>query len=151
MLCLFADMNCAWGCKWTAHLENAENTNRVLDLWTRSFCDLSDNEIIAAFEYLKNTEEFPPSIAKFRRSALGIVSKAQAFELAKDEGHQLHKVLPSWDWKNLSESETRRRFTSKYMLHEDEMLNRCNAFEINEAGQLTHKIKNLLTLSHSVV
>lgn len=139
MLRLFAAMIDIWGAKWTSHLSDPDKVDRVLKSWTQSFCDLTDEQIFKAFNILKNTEEFPPSIAKFRRRALGICSAEEAYSLAINNKSEYRKLLSSWDWSHLSESECRRKFKASYVTHEDNMLTRCQNFSVNIDGQLEDK------------
>ena len=136
MLRVFAAMCDVWGCRWTAHLSDA---TRSLKLWTNAFCDLTDDQIEKAFDTLSVTLDFPPSIAKFRRTALDVLQGNQAFELAKDKEHELHKIIGSWAWRNLPEKEIQQRFIAKYRLYEDEILSRCNKYKLDNNQCLIEK------------
>lgn len=139
MLRLFSAMIDIWGAKWTSHLTDDKTTDRVMAAWQDSFADLTNQQIFDAFAILKNTEEFPPSIAKFRKTALSIISSDEAFNLAINGNEEYRKFLSTWDWSNLPEKECLRKFKAKYRSFEAELLTRCQQFRIGESGALENK------------
>jgi hypothetical protein len=150
MLRLFAAMNENWGCKWTSHLSDDKKVDRALLSWTKSFSDLTDKQIFDAFEVLKNSEEWPPCIAKFRKTALKLQGVDEAFELAINHDDKYRKFLRSWDWQHLSETDCKRKFCAKYKQYELELLNRCSEFEIGCDDRLIAKQTNALEYTHDM-
>jgi len=150
MLEVFAVMNETWIYKWSSHLNNDKKIDRALKSWTNSFSDLTDKQIFDAFEVLKNTEEFPPSIAKFRKTALGVQGADEAFELAVNHDDKYRKILRSWDWQHLSETDCKRKFCAKYKQYELELLTRCSKFEVGCDGKLIEKQTTMLEYKHDM-
>ena len=150
MLRLFAAMNIMWGYKWTSQLSGDNAADIALDLWTKSLADLTEKQVFDAVEILTNSEEWPPCIAKFRKTALRLEGADEAFELAINHDDKYCKFLRSWDWQHLSETDCKKKFITKYKHYETKLLNRCTKFELGINGKLIEKQTNLLEVKNDM-
>lgn len=94
---IFGKMQLVWGAKWTSHL-TADSSQSVKE-WYAATNDLSDDKIIKAFQEARKLCEFPPSIATFRKLALGILPAEVAFLRAIEGDGEFKRYLGPWYWK----------------------------------------------------
>lgn len=87
---LFSMMSSAYGALWINNFEN----NNARDIWVAGLIDLSVEDIARGFDScLKEFQEFPPNLPKFRKMCLKKESNASKMPLLskntlKNEGKQ---------------------------------------------------------------
>lgn len=79
---LFRQFKYVWNNQSAKNLYDDTQIDAMIDEWTDSIQTLSDKQLLKAFNFLKNTSNFLPSIAEFKRAALGIIDNEMAFNIA---------------------------------------------------------------------
>jgi len=123
---VFNNFMAIWGKNWCSHLLDSETSHLAALYWARGLSDLTDDEIKAAIKKLSVKCEFAPTLAQFRKAALGIVTPAQAYARWRAGDHEgligLAASFKSWEMENWTENAIKERFLANYACIVDECL-----------------------------
>jgi hypothetical protein len=112
---LLLKMQAIWGAKFNSNISDPRILKLALHEWSEALVDLTDQQIIKAFEKARISLKFPPCPAEMREFAFDIVTPAKAFALAQNEEREEYRqLLCSWDWRNLQEKELKQKFYGVY-------------------------------------
>jgi len=116
-------MQAVWGAKFTANIAEKEIFDLTINEWYCALIDLTDKQIVKAYEHARATLKFPPTPVEMREFALDIVSTAKAYDLASSNKNlEYRHLLPSWEWDNLSGKEIQQAFYAAYNNFRDQKL-----------------------------
>ena len=103
-----------WGIKWCAHL--TENLELSLDVWSAAIADFTEDQITAAIQKCAVTLDYPPSIAKFRKCAIGIIEPEAAYTLRDTDNiaKMAWESIDAWTRRTGNEKDLKREFISIY-------------------------------------
>jgi len=95
----------------------------ALKEWSEALVGLTPEQLTIALQHCKTTCEFPPSIAQFRKAALGIMPAEQAWLCRYTDtlASAAYEQCDSYLMKQLSEKEARARFIDAYELLADDL------------------------------
>jgi hypothetical protein len=116
---LFKSFAVCWGERWTKNI-NDGLIDHAIHVWGRAISDLPKEKILAGLRHCISTLDYPPSIAQFRRSCLGVVSARVAFALAANQtycniyAHRAYTSIPTFDRAQLTREELFYQFAAKY-------------------------------------
>jgi len=116
-------MVAVWGNKWCSHLED-EQLKITTAIWKTATQNLTDEQMTAGIMKCCAIMDFPPSIAQFKRAALGIVSADRAYNLSQGDPVADHAwmLVDPWLKKTGSEKEVKSAFISIYNNLAEELL-----------------------------
>jgi len=132
---LFYHFTAIWGHKWVSNMQDESIHEIALRHWQQILDDLTSEQINKACIKARSTLDWPPSIAEFKKMALGLMSSAEAFEDAKSGG-AYHDLLDSWTWRMETESNLRKKFYAKYDLLLQDLLCKGDNQDLLEDLQL---------------
>jgi len=122
---LFYHFTAIWGHKWVSNMQD-DNVNEIaLRHWQQILDELTSEQINKACSKARSTLDWPPSIAQFKKMALGLMSVTEAFEDAQCGG-TYRGLLDSWTWRTDTESNLQKKFYAKYDLLLQDLLCRDN-------------------------
>lgn len=120
---LFKYFTVCWGAKWTNYYAQNSNISSLIDSeWGKLLSTLTIEQIRQGIDYHKKNNEWFPSLAEFRKSALNILPPEQAWILARNENcnneiiKKVKNSIQSWDWEHKEEKDLRREFINSYNL-----------------------------------
>lgn len=68
---IFAKLSRIYLSKWSDQFEDTDSQNQYMDEWMAGLAGLSGEQIAAGLEKCREQVDWPPSIAKFRKLAVG--------------------------------------------------------------------------------
>jgi len=113
---LFANFAASWGNKWTSNMADTIVREVAFKIWQAMLDTLSQDEINIAISAAIATLDFPPSIAQFKKLAIGLLSANDAYQAAKDGDNKLRQLVigGDWSWRTYPEDKLRREFYQAY-------------------------------------
>lgn len=116
-------MRAAWGNKWCTHLD-ADNISKSLEIWYARTADLTDEQISKAIVFCENNCDYPPSIATFKKAALGIVSVDRAWELRETDeiAKKAYAICDDFLMRTSSISDAKKIFAASYQNLSEQLL-----------------------------
>ena len=113
---LFVRFTADWGNMWTARFTEPLIHDVALHDWQAMLDTLSQDEINKAISTAIVTLDFPPSIAQFKKLAIGLLSANDAYQAAKDGDNKLRQLVigGDWSWRTYPEDKLRREFYQAY-------------------------------------
>lgn len=116
-------MQATWGNKWCVHIDK-ENVARSMQKWLENTASLTDEQFSSAIAYCTNNCDFPPSIAQFKKAALGITSAERAWMMKDTDplAKQAYARCDAFTMKLASEREARGMFIAAYENLTEELL-----------------------------
>jgi len=113
---LFAYFTASWGNKWTSGLEDKLAREIAFKIWQRVLDTLSDHQIKLGLDASVLLLDFPPSIAQFKKLALGLLSPNEAYQAAKNGNNDLRQLVAGgdWSWRTYPEDRLRSEFYQAY-------------------------------------
>lgn len=135
--------------KWSSQFNNEFEIGLCQKEWQTALDGVENNQLAHAFEVCRNTFEWPPSIAEFKRIAMGVVDNDVAFKmaLARDFTNpaieSAYKKIGSWDFKHKSEKELRARFNKIYG-------NECNEILLKTVDKRNRLCDNALKFNKNI-
>jgi len=122
-----------WGAKAIANFSDSEILKAAIKNWSQATADLTDEEIRLTFVRARDTLDFPPSIAQFKKlarfikTAMELDSADEAFEKTCADIHRsrFSFLISEWDWTHKCKEELRQEFTRCYKKYTDNLLNNC--------------------------
>jgi len=121
---LFYHFTAIWGHKWISNMQDNNVSEIALRHWQQILDELTPKQIDKACVKARSTLDWPPSIAQFKKMALGLMSATEAFEEAYNNCGTYHDLLDSYTWITETESNLRKKFYAKYDLLLQDLL--CN-------------------------
>lgn len=113
---LFAHFTAIWGHKWVSAISDKDVNKLALKHWQQILDELTPNQINQACIKARATLDWPPSIAQFKKMALGILSAEQEFLLALDHNPQakFRFLIRDYSWRSMETDKLRKEFYAKY-------------------------------------
>jgi hypothetical protein len=129
---LFYHFTAIWGHKWVSNMQDEHVHDLALRHWQQVLDELSDEQISKACAKAKNTLDWPPSIAQFKKLALNLLDPDAAFEEAYSGGNY-SGLFDSWERKTNTEQELRKKFYARYdVLMHDMLGNDGDSYDLLE-------------------
>ena len=113
---LFVRFTADWGNMWTARFTEPLIHDVALHDWQAMLDTLSQDEINKAISTAIVTLDFPPSIAQFKKLAIGLLSANDAYQAAKNGDNDLRQLVAGgdWSWRTYPENRLRSEFYQAY-------------------------------------
>jgi len=113
---LFAYFAASWGNKWTSGLEDEITREIAFKIWQQMLDTFNEHQIKNALDVSISIYDFPPSIAQFKKLALGLLSPNEAYQAAKNGNNDLRQLVAGgdWSWRTYPEDRLKSEFYQAY-------------------------------------
>lgn len=113
---LFVNFTAAWGNKWTSQFTDPQIHDLALAHWQTMLDTIKQHEIEIGLNAVISLFDFPPSIAQFKKLALGLLSPNEAYQAAKNGNNDLRQLVAGgdWSWRTYPEDRIRSEFYQAY-------------------------------------
>ena len=113
---LFANFTAVWGNKWTSQFTEPQIHDLALAHWQTMLDTIKQHDIDIGLREAISLFDFPPSIAQFKKLALGLLSPNEAYQAAKNGNNDLRQLVAGgdWSWRTYPENRLRSEFYQAY-------------------------------------
>ena len=116
---LFIRFGAIWGNKWKAQFSDAATIEIIESEWAQGLAGLSDDAIMNGIATSRESLEWPPSIAEFKRLCLGLPEKSVTINRVLKGGgdvlsDSLIAMIGSWEVNTRSAEWVERQASSLY-------------------------------------
>jgi len=132
---LFYHFTAIWGHKWVSNMQDKNVSEIALRHWQQILDELTADQINKSCVKARSTLDWPPSIAEFKKMALGFMSTIEAYEDAKNGGSYRY-LIDDWVWRRETEANLQRKFYAKYDLLLQDLLCKSDNQDLFEDLQL---------------